>query len=111
MLYLAIGLFALAAVFGLLNLKHWAAAKRPPRPVVFTHGLFAATGLVLLLIYALRQPAPALTTSLLFFVLAAMGGFYLFFRDVKGKIGPLGFVILHGLLALTGFVILLWSVF
>lgn len=110
MLYLAIGLFAIAAVLGLLNLKNWAATKHPPRPVVYSHGIFATAGLVLLLVYTLREPAQALTTSLIFFVLAALGGFFLFYRDIKGTIGPLGVAILHGLLAVTGFVILLASV-
>lgn len=110
MLYIAIGLFALAAVLGLINLKNWAAAKHPPRPVVYSHGLFAATGLVLLLVNTLRQPTQALTTSLIFFVLAALGGFFLFYRDINGKVSPLGVAILHGLLAVTGFIILLTTV-
>jgi hypothetical protein len=110
MLYLTLGLFALAAVFGLLLVKNLLATGKTPRGVVYTHGLFAASGLVLLLVKALQHPAQSLTTSLVFFVIAALGGFFLFFRDLAGRSRPIWLAIVHGLLAVTGFIILLMTI-
>lgn len=111
MLYLIIALFALAAVMGIINLKHWIGGAKPPRAVVYTHGLFAATALVLLIVQAMKSPDASLRTSLIFFIIAALGGFYLFARDLQNKIGPGWLAMVHGLIAVTGFVLLLLVAF
>lgn len=111
MLYLIIGLFALAAVMGIINLKHWMGETKPPRGVVYAHGLFAASALVLLLIQAMKSDGAALRTSLIIFIIAALAGFYLFARYLKNKIGPGWLAMIHGLVAVVGFVLLLMVVF
>jgi hypothetical protein len=111
MLYLTIALFAIAAVMGIINLKHWMGEEKPPRWAVYTHGLFAASALVLLLVQAMSGPGANLRTSLVFFIIAALGGFYLFARDLKGKVGPGWLAMVHGLVAVTGFVLLLFVAF
>ena len=45
MLYLTIGLFAVAAVVGLLILKNWLTASNTSRTVIYAHGIFAAAAL------------------------------------------------------------------
>lgn len=108
MLYLTIGLFALAAGIGVVILKNWLTTTNTPRTVVYAHGLFAAVGLIFLLVHVLRHPSTALTTSLISFVVAALGGFYMFFQDLKGKFSPMWLALTHGLLAVAGFLFFLW---
>jgi len=107
MLYIVIILFALAAVMGVLILKNILAANHAPRAVVYTHGIFAAVALVLLVVYAVQNGTNGVMASIVLFIIAALGGFYMFFRDLKGKLGPVWLAIVHALLAVTGFVILL----
>jgi hypothetical protein len=111
MLYLIVALFTLAAAIGIINLKYWMAGDKPPRWAVYTHGLFAASALVLLLLQSMGGEGAQLRTSLVFFIIAALGGFYLFARDLKGRIGPGWLAMVHGLVAVTGFVLLLFIVF
>lgn len=111
MMYLTIALFALAAVLGLSILLKWLAKKDASRGVVYSHGLVAATALVLLVVYAIQHPTAFPTVSIVLFVLAALGGFYMFFNDLKKKNSPLSIAIVHGLLAVGGFVALLLFVF
>ncbi len=110
MLYLTIGLFSIAAIIGVIILKNWLTAANTSRAVVYAHGLFAAIALVLLLVHTLQSPAAGLKTSLILFLLAALGGFYMFFRDLKGKNSPVWLAVTHGLIAVAGFVFLLLMV-
>ena len=107
MLYVSIAIFALAAVAGLTILIHWLKKKNAPRAVVYTHGLLAATALVLLAVFSYNNPDDFPKYSLIFFVLAALGGFYMFARDMKGKSSPMAIAGIHALLAVGGFVMLL----
>lgn len=107
MLYLTIGLFALAAVIGVLILKNWLTSANTSKTVIYAHGIFAALALVLLLFYTLNNPSGSLKTSLVLFVIAALGGFYMFFQGIKGKFSPTWLAFVHGLLAVAGFVSLL----
>ena len=111
MLYLTIALFALAALLGLWILKHWLAGQGAPRGVVYAHGLVAAAGLGLLAYFALRNPTHYPQISLLLFVVAALGGFYLLFRDLRGQNSPMAIAGLHAVLAVGGFLSLLLFVF
>ena len=106
MLYLTIGLFALAAIIGVIILKNWLTSANTSRTVIYTHGVFAAAALVVLSVLLVRDPSTALQTSLIFFVIAALGGFYMFFQDLKGKFSPTWLAVVHGLLAVAGFAFL-----
>jgi hypothetical protein len=106
MLYLTIGLFALAAIFGIIILKNWLTSAKTSRTVIYTHGIFAAIALVLLVVQLVRNPSSGLKTSLIFFAVAAVGGFYMFARDLKGKFSPTWLAVVHGLLAVAGFAFL-----
>jgi hypothetical protein len=110
MLYLTIGFFALAAVIGLIILKNWLTSANTSRTVVYAHGIVAAVALVLLLVQTLRNPAGTLNTSLILFVVAALGGFYMFFQDLKGKFSPIWLAVTHALIDIGGFVMLLLMV-
>ena len=107
MLYASIALFALAAVAGLTILISWLRKQNASRVVVYTHGLLAATALVLLAVFSYNNPDNFPKYSLIFFIVAALGGFYMFARDLKGKSSPMALAGLHALLAVGGFVMLL----
>src|SRR5215204_5686751 len=106
MIFLTIILFALAAAVGVLILKNWLTAAPTSKTVVYVHGAFAAAGLLLLVANAVRNTEQAFTTSLIFLVLAAVGGFYMFFSGRSGRNTPVWLALVHSLLAVTGFVFL-----
>ena len=110
MLYAIIGLFAIAAIIGILILKNWLTSAETGRETVYAHGIFAALGLVLLIVAALQAGNNKLMTSVILFVIAAIGGFYMFIRDLKGKFSPTAVAIIHALLAVAGFLFLVFYV-
>jgi hypothetical protein len=106
LIYASIGFFALAALLGMYLLSFVLQGKETPKAIVFTHGPMAAIGVVLLIIYATKG-GPNPTESIVLFVLAALGGLFMVFRDLTGKPIPKFLAVGHGLLAVTGFIFLL----
>jgi hypothetical protein len=111
MIYLAIALFAVSAALGLTILIKWLTKKNASKAVVFSHGGIAALALVLLIVYAIQHPDHFPKVSIGIFVIAALGGFYMFFRSMNNKTSPLVIAFVHALLALSGFISLLLFVF
>lgn len=113
MMNYAIALFALAAVAGLsMALGHFR-GQAPPRPLIAAlHGVFAASGLLLLLLTVVQAGArgPA-AIALCLFLLAALGGFTLLSFHLRGRKLPNVLVAGHGLLAVSAFIVLLAAVF
>jgi len=106
MLYTIIALFALAAIFGMTLLSYVLRGKETPKGVMVIHGLFAATALVLLIMYVFgNKPGPV--ESAVLFVIAALGGFIMMARDLTGKRIPKWLAVVHGLIAVAGFVLLI----
>jgi len=106
---ISILLFAVAAVAGLTMAVMHFKKPLPPRPVLAVlHGIFAASGLVVLLLAVVKagvQGTPAIALGLL--VAAALGGFVLLSSHLRGRALPSGLVVGHALLAVAGFVTLL----
>lgn len=110
LLLIAIALFAIAALLGFYLISFVLQNKDTPKGVAFIHGPLAATGLILLIIYAfLYKPAPII--SIIIFILAALGGIMLIVKDLSGKPVPKSFAIGHGLTALVAFVFLIYFTF
>lgn len=110
MLMTALFFFALAALLGVYLLSFVLQGKNTPKGVAFTHGPLAATGLVILIIYAcLNKPSPVV--SIILFVLAALGGILLIVRDITGKSVPKWMALGHGLTAIVGFICLIVFIF
>jgi hypothetical protein len=88
-------------------------APRPPTWLALGHGAIAATGLIMLGYEAYYPGIPQLAQIALgVFVLAALGGAVLFFGfHLKEQALPIPFVIGHGLIAVTGYVLLLVSLY
>jgi hypothetical protein len=110
MLYTIIAFFALTAVLGMILLSFVLQGKETPKAVVFTHGPLAVIGLVLLIIYALDQ-SPGPMESIILFVIAALGGLVMVWKDLTRQVVPKWLAVFHGLLAVTGFVFLLIHAF
>jgi hypothetical protein len=107
-------LLGLAALGGLTLAGIRLSGKpRPPTWMAVGHGLVAATGLVLLAYAAATTTVPQLAlVSLGVFVLAALGGATLFIGyHLQEKELPIPLVLGHGLIAVTGYVLLLVGVY
>ncbi len=107
LVYVCIALFAVAAVFGVINLVRLLASGRPPRATVYIHGVFAAVSLVLLVVFAIVRTGTAPIVALILFIIAALGGFTLFGIDLATQKPPKWLGVVHGLVAVAGFVFLL----
>ena len=112
MLRIAVFVFAIAALGGLvLAVRHFKGQDRP-WPLAILHGLLGASGLVLLILPAVTGGVPALAkTALALFVAAALGGFLLFAFHVQNKRLPSLVVIIHAGVAVIAFILLATAVF
>ena len=102
-------LFAIAALGGVvMALIRFSGRDYPPVALAVIHGLFAAAGLVTLIVVAVA-PGVALSIriALLLFLAAAIGGFSLVYYHAKGRPLPISYVVIHGLVAVIAFVILI----
>ena len=109
-LYTIVGLFALGAIIGMYLLAMILQNKETPKGVVFIHGLFVVIALVMLIVYVTNH-TPGPTESLVLFVIAAVGGLVVVYTDLTGKKIPKWLAVVHGLVAVTGFVYLLLYTF
>jgi hypothetical protein len=108
--YTVTALFALTALLGMYLLAMVLREKETPKSVTLAHGLFAVIALVLLVVKIAGDGSGPVESAVLF-AMAAAGGFVLVFRDLTGKKIPKWLAVAHGLLAISGFVFLLISVF
>ena len=68
------------------------------------------TNSAILFIYFMKNAQQDIKTSLILFAVAAVAGFYMFFQDLRGKFSPTWMAVVHGLVAVAGFVFLLMAV-
>jgi hypothetical protein len=107
-------LFAIAALGGAtLATLHFRGRTPLPMPLALLHGLLAASGLVLLIVAALTVPAfgGLGLAALVIFLIAALGGFYLFAHHLRGRPLPSAVVLIHGSAAVIAFLLLLGFIF
>lgn len=113
MLVLSSWLLIAAALVGLaLTSSHFRGSgeSRPSTALAAVHGGLAAAGIVLLAVALTRVPgsftaqgAGAGTLALVLFVLAALGGSYLFLgRHVRGRSLSTPVILIHALVAVVG---------
>ena len=110
---LAAILFAIAAVGGVtIAAMRFKGKPYPPMALALVHGGVAAAGLIALLLFVLGTHASSLATiALVGFVVAALGGFFLFSFHLRKQELPIPVVTIHGLVAVVYFVILLVAIF
>ena len=106
-------LFAIAAVGGVvLAAMRLGGRELPPMALALIHGLFAAAGLVTLILAVVGANASTATiAALVGFLVAALGGFLLFSYHLRRQALPINFVVIHGAVAVISFVILLVAIF
>jgi hypothetical protein len=106
---IALVLFAIAALGGVtMAVMRFRGAERPPTGLALLHGAFAAAGIIVLIVAMLSTPNPAQArTALVLFIVAALGGFYLFAQHVQKRALPIPIILVHALIAVIGFLILL----
>lgn len=110
MLKIAIVLFALAALGGIILAALHLKKNDAPIPLALVHGLAAAVGLVLLIVAVMQIPSAGLAgVALAIFLIAALGGFVLFAMHLTKKSLPRGLIFVHRLAAVVAFVVLLVS--
>ena len=109
----ALVLFGVAALGGLvLAAQRFRGAPQPALPLALIHGAVAAAGLIALIV-AVTGAAGAVTlakVALIVFLIAALGGFFLISQHLSKKPLPIPVVVIHALVAVTGFILLLIGV-
>jgi|GEM_PF-180722 len=104
-------LFAIGALGGLYMAVLSFQGKSLPVPVAALHGLLGATGLVLLIVGVLAGMGGGLARyALIILVVAALGGFYLLSFHIKKQRHPKAVIVIHALVAVTGFLTLLTAI-
>ncbi len=112
MTYLPVILFAIAAAGGLALIYMKFSGKVIPMPLAIIHGVFAAAGIVALILNIVSSSANKLMNiSLVLFVIVAIGGFILFSFYVRNKELPDVLIAIHGSGAVISFALLLIAVF
>ena len=106
-------LFALAALGGLVLLGiRLTGRPYPPTWLALGHGAIAATALGMLIYQAIEGIEILAQIALGIFILAALGGLFLFLNfHVRQRPLPVLFILGHGALAITGLTLLLLDVF
>lgn len=111
MLNTAAIVFAIAALGGVVLALHVLRDKFAPWALSILHALLGAVGLVLLIIAVMQGLGGSLAVgSLAVLVVAALGGFFLASFHLRKAFAPKAVVILHALLAVTGFGLLLAAI-
>ena len=103
MVITAVILISLAVMLGLYLIKFVLQKKTPPKGVAILHGTFAASGIIVLIIYALTTESHHKHwDSIIIFLIAAAGGLYLFSKDIRHLQIPKWVAVLHGAIGFTG---------
>jgi hypothetical protein len=109
----ALVLFGIAALGGLvLATQRFRGAPQPALPLALLHGAIAAAGLIALIV-AVTGAAGTVNlakAALVVFLVAALGGFFLISQHLSKKPLPIPVVVIHALVAVTGFILLLIGV-
>ena len=111
-LMIAASLFALGALGGLFMAVRSFKGQSIPVPVATLHGVFGATGLVLLLVGVMTgMGGTTAQIALGVLVVAALGGFYLLSFHLRKERHPKAVIVVHALVAVVGFLTLLTAIF
>ena len=101
-MYAAIGLFLVAAIFGIIITSAILRGQPTPKPIVFIHGLLAAAALGIVIYYVVTNEGKSPVVSTVLLTIGALGGFVLFARDMSKKPGPVMLIAIHALFAVSG---------
>ena len=114
MLKIAVLIFAIGALGGLVLASSVLRGRLAPWALSILHMLLGATGLVLTALVVLGGSDAGkgmVPIALLILVVAALGGFYLASIHVKKEVASRGVVFTHAGIAVIGFLLLLAATF
>jgi hypothetical protein len=114
MLKIAVLIFAIGALGGLVLASSVLRGRLAPWALSILHMLLGATGLVLTALVVLGGSDAGkgmVPIALLILVVAALGGFYLASIHVKKEVASRGVVFTHAGIAVIGFLLLLGATF
>ena len=114
MLKIAVLIFAIGALGGLILASSVLRGRLAPWALSIVHMLLGATGLVLTALVVLGGSDAGkgmVPIALLILVVAALGGFYLASIHVKKEVASKGVVFTHAGIAVIGFLLLLAATF
>jgi hypothetical protein len=106
---LALVIFALAALGGVtMAVLRFQGRPQPPLALALVHGAAAAAGLITLIVLVAGNEAPSQAKLALgLFLGAALGGFALFAIHLRKGTLPIWLILVHALVAVSGFLVLL----
>jgi uncharacterized membrane protein len=114
MLKIAVLIFAIGAVGGLILANSVLRGRLASWPLSIVHMLLGATALVLTALVVLggsAEGAGNVTIALVILVIAALGGFYLALHHARKQSPPKAIVLVHAGAAVIGFLLLAGTVF
>lgn len=114
MLNIAILVFAIGAVGGLVLASHVLRGRLAPWALSLLHMALGATGLVLTALVVLggsTEVASIVPIALIVLIVAALGGFYLASIHARKVVAPKGVVVIHAGVAVIGFLLLVGGAF
>ena len=113
MLMIALGLFAIGALFGVtMAVMHFRGVSPPRVWLAAVHSVFVAAGLIVLFVAVWPAFSGRAAWALGIFLLAALGGFTMALGfHMRRKRLPSALVLGHGALAVIAFLILLFAAF
>ena len=114
MLQIAVLIFAIGAVGGLIMATRVLRGQFAPWALSLLHAALGATGLVLTALVVLGKTADVASIvpiALLILVVAALGGFFLASFHARKQLPPRAVVVIHAGVAVIGFLCLACGVF
>lgn len=97
-------LLSIAIIIGVIMLSYLLQDKEIPKGLPLLHGCAAGAGIILLIIYAFTTESEHKHWgSIVIFLVAVLGGLFLFERDITRQKVPKSIAIIHALIALSAF--------
>ena len=110
-LYLVIVLFVFATMIGVLMISMQLQGEIVSKNIMYAHIILAIVAIVVLAVFSYQYPDNYPKLSLILFGLAGLLGIYMFSNFLKEKRNPFIIDLVYGLLAMGGFVYLIFFVF
>ena len=110
-LYLVIVLFVFATMIGVLMISMQLQGEIVSKNIMYAHIFLAIVAMVVLSVYSYQNPDNYPKLSLILFALAGLLGIYMFTNFLKEKTNHFFIDLIYGLLAMGGFINLIFFVF
>lgn len=105
---LSVILLGVAVVMGIgLAIGHFTGERPPLFAVGLVHGIVAIVGIIALMVSSRGTDATSIQTSLMIFLAVVVIGIVMFVLRRQRKALPNALIVVHGLLAVVGYVFLL----